>query len=120
MDPRPVPIQRPIPILIGGHSDAALERAARIGDGWISAPMSVERLSERLRTLQRIAQSQGRSASELYTVASVSYASPASFVADLERYRVIGVDHLQVLLATDDPAVTLNQVTRVDEIRAAG
>jgi len=26
---------RPIPILIGGHSDAALRRAARVGDGWM-------------------------------------------------------------------------------------
>lgn len=25
---------RPIPILVGGHSDAALARAARVGDGW--------------------------------------------------------------------------------------
>ena len=30
----PVPT-RPIPILIGGHSDAALRRAARLGDGWM-------------------------------------------------------------------------------------
>lgn len=32
----PVP-RRPIPILIGGHADAALRRAARIGDGWMHA-----------------------------------------------------------------------------------
>jgi probable F420-dependent oxidoreductase len=30
----PVPA-RPIPILIGGHGDAALRRAARTGDGWL-------------------------------------------------------------------------------------
>jgi probable F420-dependent oxidoreductase len=30
----PVPTQ-PIPILIGGHSEAALRRAARLGDGWM-------------------------------------------------------------------------------------
>jgi probable F420-dependent oxidoreductase len=28
---------KPIPILIGGHSEAALRRAARIGDGWMHA-----------------------------------------------------------------------------------
>ena len=46
MDPEPRPVQRPIPILIGGHSDIALERAGRIGDGWIAAQMSPERVVE--------------------------------------------------------------------------
>src|SRR5262249_21121945 len=32
----PAPTQR-IPILIGGHSDAAYKRAARLGDGWMHA-----------------------------------------------------------------------------------
>lgn len=31
----PPPIQRPIPIWFGGYSDAAVERAARLGDGWM-------------------------------------------------------------------------------------
>ena len=32
----PVP-KKPTPILIGGHSEAALKRAARVGDGWLHA-----------------------------------------------------------------------------------
>ena len=31
----PVP-SRPIPVLIGGHADANLRRAARLGDGWMA------------------------------------------------------------------------------------
>jgi len=37
----PVPT-KPIPLLVGGHADAALRRAARLGDGWISAGTSLE------------------------------------------------------------------------------
>lgn len=37
----PVPTN-PVPILIGGHSDLALKRAAKLGDGWISAGLSLE------------------------------------------------------------------------------
>lgn len=31
---KPLPVQRPIPLWIGGAAEAALDRAARIGDGW--------------------------------------------------------------------------------------
>jgi len=32
----------PVPILIGGHSNLALKRAAKLGDGWISAGVTIE------------------------------------------------------------------------------
>lgn len=31
---KPLPVQRPIPLWIGGTAEAAMDRAARIGDGW--------------------------------------------------------------------------------------
>jgi probable F420-dependent oxidoreductase len=31
----PLPVQRPIPVWFGGYVDRALQRAARIGDGWL-------------------------------------------------------------------------------------
>jgi len=49
----PVP-QDPIPILIGGHSEAALRRAARLGDGWMHAGSGdLERMIRRLHELRR-------------------------------------------------------------------
>lgn len=49
-----------IPILIGGHGDANLKRAARIGDGWISAGMSDEQLSTTLMRLRELRNEHGR------------------------------------------------------------
>ena len=31
----PLPVQRPIPLWIGGHVEAAMRRATRLGDGWM-------------------------------------------------------------------------------------
>src|ERR671925_1633375 len=62
----PGSIQRPHPpILIGGTSNAALQRAARLGDGWLSTGLHPERLRERLRTLQKLCEVQGRRFADL-------------------------------------------------------
>jgi probable F420-dependent oxidoreductase len=51
----PVPT-KPLPILVGGHSDSALKRAARLGDGWMHAggdATELERMVGRIRELRR-------------------------------------------------------------------
>jgi len=42
---RPAPVP-PIPILVGGRSDAALRRAGRLGDGWLALWISPRRFEE--------------------------------------------------------------------------
>ena len=42
---RPVP-DPPVPLVVGGRSDAALERAGRLGDGWLAAWCSPRRFAE--------------------------------------------------------------------------
>jgi probable F420-dependent oxidoreductase len=50
---RPKPVQKPHPpILIGGDSDATVKRVIRHHAGWISNPLPVERLTERIDQLR--------------------------------------------------------------------
>ncbi|HEX6570318.1 MAG TPA: LLM class F420-dependent oxidoreductase [Acidimicrobiales bacterium] len=49
MSPAPA---RPVPILIGGHSETALRRAARIGDGWMGVYYGIDELAGIVERLQ--------------------------------------------------------------------
>ena len=58
----PVPSE-PLPILLGGHGDAALRRAARAGDGWLHGggdPADLPGLLARLAELRRAEGTEGR------------------------------------------------------------
>jgi probable F420-dependent oxidoreductase len=51
---------RPIPILIGGHAEPALRRAARIGDGWMHAGGDAAALQGYLKRLGELRREYGR------------------------------------------------------------
>jgi probable F420-dependent oxidoreductase len=55
----PVPTE-PVPIVIGGHGDAALRRAARIGDGWTAAGGDDEFLARAMARLAELRREYGR------------------------------------------------------------
>lgn len=55
----PAPSQ-PVPFYVGGHTDVALKRAARIGDGWTSAMMTGTQLAETIGKLQALLAEYGR------------------------------------------------------------
>jgi probable F420-dependent oxidoreductase len=85
----PVPAE-PIPVLIGGHSDAALRRAARAGDGWLHGggdPADLPRLLARLGEFRRREGTVGRP----FEVHAIS----------MDAYRPDGVRWLQEQGVTD-------------------
>lgn len=57
--PAPSP---PVPIVVGGRSDAALRRTARYGDGWLGLWISARRFESALATIDEAAADAGRAA----------------------------------------------------------
>lgn len=50
----------PVPLLVGGRSDAAVRRAGRFGDGWLAAWCSPERFAAAVRQCAEVAEENGR------------------------------------------------------------
>ncbi|HZO44214.1 MAG TPA: LLM class F420-dependent oxidoreductase [Methylomirabilota bacterium] len=76
---RPHPVQKPHPpIWVGGHSKAALRRAARLGDGWhpvganAAVPLPPSELRALLDELYRLTAAEGRDPKAL----TISYKAP--------------------------------------------
>ena len=75
----PFPLQKPHPpIWVGGHSKAALRRAARHGDGWhpvgaiAASPLPPQEMRAHLQTLKQMTEAEGRDFSKL----TISYKAP--------------------------------------------
>ena len=56
----PLPVQRPIPIWLGGHADVVLRRAARLADGWLPIYGPDERGAAAVETFRTYIREAGR------------------------------------------------------------
>jgi probable F420-dependent oxidoreductase len=56
----PRPIQQPLPVWIGGNSEAAMRRAGRLGDGWIPSFIPPEQFRVGVEKTQAFAAESGR------------------------------------------------------------
>ena len=72
----PVPDHH-IPLLVGGHAKPALRRAARLGDGWISAGSSLEELQAMIGQIEDFRKDFGRDqgAFEYHAMTEAAYST---------------------------------------------
>ncbi len=115
MHPRPA--QDRIPVVWGGHSEAALRRVARVGDGWHPTQIPLDQLRDGVRRLRALWEEAGRNPAALLVVArpGTTYPiTPQTHAAHLE----IGVTHLIADTPLRDPgmAALREEMERVAEV----
>jgi probable F420-dependent oxidoreductase len=100
---RPLPLQRPIPIWIGGDSDRAMERASRIADGWIADnadPFSDE-VRARVERLRAYLSASGRPTGPfgIEAHAGIDFKTArteSQWRAHAEAWRALGATHMSI------------------------
>ena len=80
----------PVPLLVGGHADAALRRAVRKGDGWMHAGGDGEELDRLLKRLAEIREEEGDTRDD-FEVHVISY----------DAYTLDGIKRLEDKGVTD-------------------
>lgn len=119
MHPRPA--QGSIPIIWGGHSDAAIRRVARLGDGWHPTQISLEALAEGVGKLRRACEERGRDPAGVMVVAR-----PGNTYAISEeshaRHVELGVTHLvaDTPIPEPDPDLSLLRARMEEVARICG
>lgn len=113
---RPVP-EKPVPILVGGHSKPALRRAARLGDGWASANTDLETLKKLIGELNAFRAEHGTLERADFQIHGIDFS--ARSVDDFRRLRDIGCTHAG-LVPWGTEVDSSDLATQLDAIRRFG
>lgn len=98
----PTPVRKTIPVVWGGHSDAALKRVARVGDGWHPTLISLEQLAEGVGKLRRFCQEAGRDPASVLVIARPGRMYPINAETQA-RHEALGIQHLVIDPPLDGP-----------------
>jgi probable F420-dependent oxidoreductase len=94
----PLPVQRPIPIWVGGASDPAYRRIGRHADGWFPQVRPGDDLDHALSLIRTAAEAAGRDPSTIGMEGRASWSpdDPERFVRQVDRWRAAGATHLGI------------------------
>ena len=94
----PLPIQRPIPVWIGGYVDDTLKRVARIGDGWFPWREPNDLMKDMVGRLRQYTEEAGRSFDEigLEPQLNVGQGTPDEWHVFIDGWRALGATHLDL------------------------
>jgi probable F420-dependent oxidoreductase len=94
----PLPVQRPIPLWLGGQAEPVLRRTGAMGDGWFPQMLPDDHARAMLDRLRGYAADAGRDPARLGVEARVEprYGDPEQWPALVEAWRGLGATHVAV------------------------
>jgi len=94
----PLPVQRPIPIWMGGMSDPAYRRIGRLADGWFPQLRPGADLDHALEVIGGAATEAGRDPAAIGMEGRVAWdpSDPGRFARQVDRWREAGASHVTV------------------------
>ncbi|HUF37547.1 MAG TPA: LLM class F420-dependent oxidoreductase [Anaerolineales bacterium] len=94
----PLPVQRPIPLWFGGHSDEMMRRVVRFGAGWLPGYREAEQSRGWLEQLYAAAEAAGRSRDEIGLEPRIHYGEgdPDAWRRSLDGWKAIGAGYAAV------------------------
>jgi hypothetical protein len=115
----PRPVQRPIPLWMGGSSPAAYERIGRLADGWFPLVPPDSRMDEARAIIERSAVAAGRDATKIGLEGRVTLGPGGveKLLSHVGRLVEVGATHVTVntmkggLASVDDHLRVLEQIS---------
>jgi len=107
----PTPVQKPLPLVIGGHKGRAYQRIARYGQGWFAPSATIDQIGAMLKDLDRVCGEEGRDRSSIEI--STMWIPAMESVDVVKRYEDIGVSRLILplqFLGAGNPLQTLEKL----------
>jgi probable F420-dependent oxidoreductase len=94
----PLPIQRPIPVWFGGTDDRALQRLARLGDGWFPLLAPDDKCRAAIEKIRSHACAAGRDPMSIGIEGRISLGqgAPETWVTGIAQWKDLGATHLSI------------------------
>jgi probable F420-dependent oxidoreductase len=94
----PLPVQRPIPLWLGGRAEAVIKRVGRLADGWFPQFPPDQAGEDTLNRMRRYAQEAGRDPAAIGIEGRINFGAgtPDTWAQEAEAWQKVGATHLSV------------------------
>ncbi len=117
----PLPVQRPIPVWLGGAADRTIRRIVSIGDGWILTGRPDDRAKGLIDKLNTYADEAGRDISSIGIEGwvSASIGGPDDWAKEAEDWKALGATHVSLNTMRADLATPNDHINAITQFKEA-